>query len=312
MSQETSTEDLTILAAIEDLERGADPSMAERPRGDETAETLARLYTEVLGLIPSALPPVAPGPGARERLLTAIGAAPAAGAPEPRPAPVAAPVILAAAPAAPAAPAMIREEPRSAPAPRIAPGPLPRRQSRWPLALAAALALAFAGTSVWLWQTAQQRGVAIAQLQLQLDEQRRLATQAVRDAEEGRQARTEMEKMRDQFSLVTSPAVTVLPLQPPAGGPATARGMLFVAPDHQHWYLSVEGLPPAAEGGVYKLWWMTGQGPQDAGSLVAQRGEKVQMSSDQMPTGITEVMVTFEPTPGSVQPSGPLILRAEA
>ena len=308
MTQEPSTEDLTILAAIEDLERGADPSLAERSRGDETAETLARLYVEVLGLIPSALDPVAPGSGARDRLLAAIGAAPAAPAvpaPEPRPVPVPAPV---AAPAA--APAVVREEPRPAPAPRVAPGPLPRRQSRWPLALAATLALAFAGVSVWLWQTSQHQGVVIAQLQLQRDEQHRLATQAASDAEEGRQARTEMEKMRDQFALVTSPGVKVMPLQP-MNDQMPARGMLFVAPDHQHWYLSVEGLPPVEQGGVYKLWWVTGEGPQDAGSLVAQ-GEKVQMSSDQMPAGITEIMVTLEPGPASAQPSGPPILRAEA
>jgi hypothetical protein len=301
VSQETSTEDLTILAAIEALERGADPSVAERPRGDETAETLARLYTEVLGLLPSALAPVAPGSGARERLLAAIGAAPPARAPEPRPAPVPAPAP------APAAPTAITESLR--PAPRVAPGPIPRRHSRWPLALAATLALAFAGTSVWLWQLQQQQSAEIAQLQQEISAQRQRVAQA---GETGRQARTEMEKMRDQFALVTSPAVEVLPLRPPEAGQTNARGMLFVAPDHQHWYLSVEGLPPAPGTGVYKLWWVTGEGPQDAGSLVAQSGEKVQMSSDQMPSGITEVMVTFEPTPGSARPSGPPILRAEA
>jgi hypothetical protein len=300
VSQETSTEDLTILAAIETLERGADLSVAERPRGDETAETLARLYTEVLGLLPSALAPVAPGSAARERLLAAIGAAPPARAPEPRPAPV----------PTPAASTAITESLR--PAPRVAPGPIPRRHSRWPLALAATLALAFAGTSVWLWQLQQQQSAEIAQLRQEAADQRQIATRATRDAEEGRQARTEMEKMRDQFALVTSPAVEVLPLRPVASGETAARGMLFVAPDHQHWYLSVEGLPPAPGTGVYKLWWVTGEGPQDAGSLVAQSGEKVQMSSDQMPAGITEVMVTFEPTPGSVRPSGPPILRAEA
>ena len=305
MSQEPSTEDLTILAAIETLERGADPSVVAGRRGDETAETLARLYVEVLGLLPSALAPVAPVAGARERLLAAIGAAPAAPAPEPRPAPAPAP----AAPTAPTAPTAITEALRSAP--RVAPGPIPRRHSRWPLALAAVLALAFAGTSVWLWQLQQSQSAEIAQLEQEVSVQRQLAARAVRDAEEGRQARTEMEKMRDQFALVTSPAVTVLPLQA-VGAQTNARGMLFVAPDHQHWYLSVEGLQPPAQGGVYKLWWMTGQGAQDAGSLVAQSGEKVQMSSDQMPAGITEVVVTLEPTPGSARPSGPRILRAEA
>ena len=300
MNTEPTTEDLTILAAIEDLERGADPSVAGRPRGDETAETLARLYTEVLGLIPSALEPVAPSAGARERLLAAIGAAPAAKTPEPRIAPASAPVRP------PAPVAAVSEAVR--PAARPAPGPIPRRHSRWPLALAAILALAFAGTSVWLWQLQQRQSAEIAQLRQEIAAHQQIAARA---DQEGRQARTEIEKMRDRFALVTSPAVEVLPLRP-VGEQTTARGMLFVAPDHQHWYLSVEGLPPTAEGGVYKLWWVTGQGPQDGGSLVAQSGEKVQMSSDQMPTGITHVMVTLEPDPGAAQPTGPEILRAEA
>jgi hypothetical protein len=298
VSQEPSTEDRTILAAIENLERGADPSVVEGSRGDETTETLARLYTEVLGLIPSELEPVAPSAGARERLLTAIGAAPAVAAPEPRPVQPAAP-----------APATVAEAPR--PAPRIAPGPLPRRQSRWPLALAATLALAFAGTSVWLWLLQQGQSAQIAQLRQEVANQRQIAARAARDAEEGRQARTEMEKMRDRFALVTSPAVEIMPLRP-VDDQTSARGMLFVAPDHQHWYLSLEGLQPPAEGGVYKLWWVTGEGPRDAGSLVAQSGETIQMSSDQMPAGTTGALVTLEPGPGSAQPSGQEILRTEA
>ncbi len=301
MSQESNTEDLTILAAISNLERGADPSVVEGQRGDETAETLARLYTEVLGLIPSALAPVAPSAGSRERLLAAIGAAPAT-APEPQAIPAPAPV-RSPAPAGPPAPTAISEALR--PASRVAPGPIPRRHSRWPLALAAILALAFAGTSVWLWLIQQQQSAEIAQLRQEMAAQRQLAAQA---GEEGRQARTEMDKMRAQFALVTSPAVEVLPLRPPEGGQTNARGLLFVAPDHQHWYLSLDGLPPATEGGVYRLWWRTGQGPQDAGSV--EGGKKVQMSSDRMPAGTTGIMVTLEPGPGSDRPTGPEVLRA--
>ena len=303
MSQEPNQEDLSIVAVIAALERGADPSPAEASHGDETAETLARLYTEVLGLIPIELAPVAPSAGARDRLLAAIGAAPAAAAAEPRPAPVAAPPPAPAAPAAPTAPTAVTQAFR--PAPRVAPGPIPRRQSRWPLALAAVVALAFAGASVWLWQLQQGQRAEIAQLRQELVTQRKVAAKA---AEDGRQARTEMDNMRARFALVTSPAVEVLPLRP-VGDQTNARGMLFVAPDHQHWYLSMEGLPPATEG-VYKLWWMTAQGPQDAGYQVTQSGEKFEMSSDEMPAGTTGVLVTLEPAPGSSQPTGPEILRA--
>jgi len=304
LNQEPSQEDLSIVAVIAALERGTDPSMAAGPQGDETAETLARLYTEVLGLIPIELSPVAPSAGARDRLLAEVGAAPAAAAPEPGPVPVSAPPP---APAAPAAPTAITQALR--PAPRVAPGPIPRRHSRWPLALAAILALAFAGASVWLWQLQQGQREEIAELRQELEAQRQLAARAGRDAEEGRQARTEMDKMRAKYALVTSPAVEVFPLRP-AGNQEKARGMLFVASDHQHWYLSLEGLTPAPEGRVYKLWWMTKERPMDAGSVTPQSGEKVEMSSDQMPAGIQEVLVTLEPTPGSDRPTGPAVLQA--
>lgn len=299
MSQETNTEDLTILAAIDELERGADPSVVERPRGDETAETLARLYTEVLGLIPSELDPVAPGAGARDRLLGAIGAAPAVLVPEPSPVPA---IVPAPAPAA----ASAITEAASRPAPRMAPGPLPRRHSRWPLALAATLALAFAGAAAWLWLLQQGQRTEIAQLRQELEAQRQLSAQVSQDRQ---QARTEMEKMRARFALVTSPSVEVRPLRPVGGGQTQARGMLFVAADHQHWYLSVEGLQPPPEGGVYKLWWVTKDAVLDAGSVVAQSGEKVQMSSDEMPAGIVDVVLTLESNPSSNRPDGTEILR---
>ena len=67
-------EDLTILAAVEALERGKSaPPGAPRPAGaTEATETLARLYTEVLGLIPYDLEPVEPSAGVKERLMAAV------------------------------------------------------------------------------------------------------------------------------------------------------------------------------------------------------------------------------------------------
>ncbi|HSN85718.1 MAG TPA: hypothetical protein VL025_03120, partial [Thermoanaerobaculia bacterium] len=161
---EDNREDQTILGAIGDLERGADPAAVGTSRGDETEETLARLYTEVLGLIPSELEPVTPSPGARERLLTAIGAVPAAPAPEgtapkaerqtgSRPVPV--PATTAPLPKPAPLPEALATPPPAAdtsrPVPRTAPAPRPRgpnhegKKSGYPLALAATLALAFAG-----------------------------------------------------------------------------------------------------------------------------------------------------------------------
>lgn len=320
MSQEATQEDLTILAAIDNLARGADPTAAGGPRGDETAETLARLYTEVLGLIPHELAPVPPSPDAKSRLLAAIGESPrpapvpvvstgpAEGAAEPEPLPVApavtAPLPLPVRQAEEPAVAPITEVPR--PTPRVGPGPLPRRQSRWPLALAAALALVFAGTTLWLMMARADQRAMMAEMRQELETQRKLSEQAT---QEGRQAQTEMEKMRDRFALVTSPSVEVRPLKP-VGDQPQARGMLFVAADHQHWYLSLEGLRPTAPGEVYKLWWLTEEGVLDAGSLIAQNGEKIQMGSDQMPAGTRDVVVTLEPAGSGPQPTGIPILQA--
>lgn len=336
MSQETNPEDLTILAAIEALERGDDPSVARGPRGDETAETLARLYTEVLGLYSSELEPVAPRPEAKERLLEAIGAAPARRADEPRsapePRPVPAPsVAVPVPPAAPAAtspfplptPEQVRppQQPRPvtadapkpalpdaprpySPAPR--PGPVPRRQSRWPLALAASLAVLFAGTTAWLWMERTDQGARRAELLDVVEAQRRRADEAVEEAE---QLRNEMNNMRQRYTLVTSPSVEVMPLRP-VGDQPRARGMLFVAQDHQHWYLAIEGLEPAGAGAVYQLWWVTDQGVESGGIFTAESGEKIQMSSDEMPAGTRQAVVTFEPAGIVPAPTGPQVLRA--
>ncbi|HSN85544.1 MAG TPA: anti-sigma factor, partial [Thermoanaerobaculia bacterium] len=191
--------------------------------------------------------------------------------------------------------------------PRAAPAARPRRPSRWPLALAATLALAFAGLSAWLWQAGQEQRAEIASLRQQIEAQSQISAQAVRERQ---QANAEMDKMRDQFTLVTSPAVAVRPMQA-VGDQPDARGMLFIAPDHQHWYLSLEGLQPAPPESVYKLWWVTTQGrPLDAGSIVAEAGEKIQMGSDAMPADTRDVVITLEPAGSGPEPSGPPVLKA--
>jgi hypothetical protein len=339
LSQETNREDLTILAAIEALERGDDPAAASGPRGDETAETLARLYTEVLGLVPAELEPVTPRPEARERLLAALGvagaaravdAAPAAQTPlqasEPRLTPVAVPIPpvdaapapapapdpispvapIAPAPAAQPAPVRPMQEPRQPYGPAPRPGFVQRRQSRWPLAAAASLALLFAGTTAWLWIGRVDQDARMAELLDRVEAQRRMAGEATAEAE---QLRNEMGNMRERYALVTSPNVQVMPMRP-VGEQPRARGMLFVGADRQHWYMALEGLEPAGAGAVYQLWWVTDQGILSGGSFTAESGEKIQMSADEMPSGTRQAIVTFEPAGIVPAPTGPQILRA--
>lgn len=342
-----------INAAVEALERGADPSAAE-PRGDETAETLARLYIEVMGLIPYELAPAAPDPEVKQRLFATItGRARPAAAPVPAPAPAAPPPVLAPPPVtpdpvspAPVAPVAVQPpRPFSVPAPvpvfaevppapaepsqpsqpsQIIPVPEPqpgvrrmperpvplasrRRPIGWLGALAAALILALAGLSAWLYlQQAGQRET-MARLQREAMEAKQRETLARQQAD---RFKTDYMQLRTTMTLVTAPAALVNPLRPVGRLQPDARGALFVAADHQHWHLSIEGLKPSLRGKVYQLWFVPEQGPPvNGGTFLAKSDERVEMSSEAMPAGTRSAMITLEEAGGARLPSGPEVLR---
>jgi hypothetical protein len=297
---ETSSEDRAILAVVEPLGLRTDTPSA-LPRPDDATETLDRLYTEVLGLLPFDLEPVAPSPEVRHRLMAAIHGD------ETQPAAALAPIL------APPRPTQEPRPPRPAPvAPQSAAAarrPAPRR--RWPLALAATLCALLLGLSAWLSLRMGEQQRTIAQLEEELATQRMRAEQA---AAEVRRVRATALDLREKFALVTSPAVEVSPMRP-AGAPPLqpgARGVLFVAADHQHWYLSLEGLPPAEAGKTYTLWFIADQGLVSAGSFTARPGEPVELSSKTMPAGTRQAVVTLEDDPAAATPTGPEVLRSSA
>ena len=292
---ETQTEDQTLLAVLEILETGADPSTAPPLPAEiaETAETLARLYTEVLGLIPYELAPAAPAADATERLLAAIGAPPAERA---RPA----------AATAAATPSAVTTALDTAP-PAVS-GVHPLRAAR---PLLAASVLVLLGLSGWLaWTAAGQRST-IAGLKRELGEERQKEAAATQQAA---QFRSEFSAMRERFTLVTAPAALVGALRPAGRSPLQpdARGALFVAPDHQHWQLSVEGLKPAPPDRVYQLWFVSTQaGRVSGGTFIARPGERVELGSEAMPPDTRSAVITLEPAGGAIAPTGPEVLRAE-
>jgi len=289
-------EDLTILAALEgwiDAPPGA-------PRQDETTEMLSRLYIEVLGLIPYELAPVPPSAGAKTRLMAAVRG-------ETLPA--------AAEPAQPAQPTVPRIPP---PVPVQEPQPQPRpttpaiavrpsRARRWPLALAATLALALLGLSAWLYSQMGAQRATIASLQRQLSSEQAKSEGA---AAWVRQHENESFGLRQSLKLPVLVS-SLRPVAPPGQPPLQpdAHGMLFVAADHQHWYLSLQGLQPAPEGQVYKLWFMADR-PVGSGSFTARPGEPIDLSSQQMPAGTKGAMITLERDPNAPAPTGPMILQA--
>ena len=334
VSQETHWEDQMINAAVEALERGADPSAAAPwpVETAETAETLARLYMEVLGLIPYELAPAAPHPETRQRLLAAVTAVSGASVRAAAPRPVVTPVPPPPSPPAPAQPPAPAPTPAvgpraveplpAAPVPaaagplsgarRLPPRPAPlspaRRPLGWPGVLAAGVTLALLGLSGWLYLQHADQAETIAHLQRALTEARQKEAQATQQAE---RFRTDYTQLRTTMTLVTPPAALVCPLRPVGQLQRDARGALFVAADHQHWHLSIEGLKPPSPGKVYQLWFVPEQGPPvNGGTFLATADERIEMSSEAMPAGTKSAMVTLENAPAAPAPSGPEVLRA--
>jgi hypothetical protein len=305
VSEPVHHEDHTILAVLAALEAGGEAGPlagTAAAQGDEAGETLARLYTEVVGLLPLALDPVTPPAGLRQRILALAAGDETqdlAEAEAVQPAELAArrqrvvtPVRHAPAPAEPAE----------------VPGARRRGASRWPLALAASLAVALLGLSLWLYSGIRQQDATIDRLtrELQAEQQRSRGIA-------GEQARiqTELAEMREGIGLITSPAVEVSPMRPAEQSPQPqARGALWVAADHQHWYLSVHGLEPLGDGRQYHLWFIADSGAVNGGSFDARPGSPVNLSSEHMPPDTRAVVITLEPAESVPAPTGPEVLRA--
>src|SRR5262249_53022099 len=117
--------------------------------------------------------------------------------------------------------------------------------------------------------------------------------------------------MREKFELITSPAVSASPMRPPAANPLQpgASGVLFVASDHQHWYLRLHGVEPAPAGKMYKLWFVANEGMVSGGVFTARPGEPMELSSKEMPAGTKGVKVTLEVDPQTPKPAGPEVLQ---
>jgi hypothetical protein len=324
--QTQSSEDQTILAVLDALgsrDSGRDSGEIPVLSSDETAETLARLYTEALGLLPYELDPVAPRPEVKDRLMAAVIGTGGTGvtgeqavireappAPAPAPLPVSAPSAPSAppAPVVPLVPVIPLRPSQEVRVQRPAPAPAVRR-SRWPLAIAATIAFLALGLSGLLFYGLLQQGEKIEQLTREKNAAEAKALQAAASEAES----AEMERMREHLALVTSPAVEVSPMRPVGEAPSqpNARGVLYVKADHQHWYLALEGLEPAPPGKTYTLWFDADR-PVSAGAFTAAPGAPVHLGSKQMPAGTKSVMVTLEDDPQAAAPEGPEILRAAA
>lgn len=267
------TEDRIVERVLERLNEGIVPSNAAR---EDDAEAMLHDYTELIGLIPYELEPMAVPAAAKQRLLRAIGGdQPVRELPPP--------------------PAEIVEVPAS-------------RWLKAALPLAASIAIVLLGVVGWQSFQMAEQDSTVDHLST------RLSRVNVENTDKLAAYEIDMQRMQEQLALVTSQGVEVCTLHPKAAEAARtgARGALFVASDHQKWYLRIDDLEPCPQGRSYQLWFVMADGtPVNGGVLEVEHGVELEVTSDTMPDGTVAVNVTLEPAGGSDAPSGPSILYGD-
>lgn len=255
----------------------ADLNNGTVPRAEENtreATALSRELIETLGLVAYENEPIAPSGEVRSRLIAAV-----------------------------------RREPsvRQREAKTVVPMPVSGWPS-WALPMAAALAIVLFGVVGFQQLRLADQTATIDSLASQIN------VKNVELASLSDEYRTQLDRMQSQLALVTSEGVEVCPLRPQAAEAAAtgARGALFVASDHQHWYLRIDDLEPCPQGRSYQLWFVRADGTAvNGGILEIQHDVELEVTSDTMPEGTVAVHVTLEPAGGSAEPSGPMILYGD-
>lgn len=241
----------------------------------EARQRLRRLDVELLGSLALALEPVEPRPGLETELLAAAVGGGGDVEPIERPA-------------------------------REVTAPL----HGWMLPLAATLAAAGLGLAgLFFGQLQGQKRVA-ADLRAQLEAVRGVAARTAAMEED-------MAEAKRQLAVVGARGVEVCALRPRVAAEEASAGeapwgVLYVAPDHQHWYLAVHGLEPSPAGHAYQLWFVADGQPVSAGTFSVVPGGPVELSSETMPAGTSAVVVTLEASGGAAEPQGPEVLFGDA
>lgn len=224
-----------------------------------------REVLEVLGLLAQALDPVAPPPGALERLRSRLVEA-------------------------------------------DGPAPVPLRRAalvvadpwRWLAAAAALFAVGAGALATSIWRANERLDVRLAHSEALVER----LHQALEVAD------VELGTARSRLGVVTAVETSLCALRPPPQSPVgEARGVLWVASDHQHWFLVVDGLAPV-EGHTFEVWFLVGdqKTPVSGGRFAVQVGQPVDLGSPEMPTDTRAVAVTLEPEDGLAAPEGPMVL----
>lgn len=178
----------------------------------------------------------------------------------------------------------------------VATAPRRPRSQRWLLPVAAGIAALGIGYALSMVGTVRRQQEELGRLRA--DEQRLVEVES------------ELAATRDAMQLVSSRGVAICPLRPVgAADDASANGqgpygLLFLAADHQHWYVRVAGLD-AAPDRYYRVWFETDDGMVPAGNLV---GSELELGSPSMPEGTRAFLVSLEDEPEPGAPSDEIVL----
>ncbi len=233
---------------------------------------IERLDLEVGGLLPYALDPVEPSPAVLAEISRSVAAEP----------------VVEASAAGSNVSSFPSRRPTSRPAARS-----------WLLPLAAALATLGIGLAAGLFGVVREQRRQLAGLEAQVEELTRGSIELA-TLEEG------LAHARQNLQLVSSQGVEICPLRPVEGAVrGEPYGLLFVAADHQHWYVRVTGLEADPER-YYRVWFEAADGSLvPAGNLL---GQELELSSPTMPEGTRAVHVSVETQPEPTTPSGEFVL----
>jgi hypothetical protein len=293
-------EDQTILAALEELsarEPFAGPRTLPRHGEDDTDETLRRLYTEVLGLLPYELDPVEPRGEVREALMARLAelrekhADGAGGAVVPF-----GDSDRAAAGGAPGAPASPSD-----------------RRWRFAAGLAAGIALVSLVGALFLGLRLGQAETRLARAEVE----REALLERLDDLDDAQVSRAALERQLSQLgeamTVATTRGVEVCALRPAGDEPLQPESfaVLFMSPDG-HWYLNANGLDRPTAGAVYKVWLNTAAGVVDAGVLDPQGRTDLHLGADALGQEMMlSVAVTMEEDAHAAAPQGPMVLYGD-
>lgn len=246
----------------------------------ERAE-IERLNLEVCGLLPCVLDPVDPSPAVAREISKRLAEKPVDESPVGEPPGTGAHEAGSKVASFPTRPST-RSSPRG-----------------WLLPLAAGLAVLAIGFAVSLVGVVRDQRLELAALEAQVEE-------FMRDSIELAALEDGLAHARQNLRLVSSQGVEICPLRPVEGAAADdPYGLLFIAADHQHWYVRVTGLESDPER-YYRLWFEAADGSLvPAGNLL---GQELELSSPTMPDGTRAVHVSVETQPEPPTPSGEFVL----